>query len=425
MAVSYGSIYLCSTIVYVYFMLRFFPFIKRLFQEFIHDNCMIRASNLTFISLIAVVPLSAIVISLFSIFGITEQLFINLQKYLFIQSFPTLHEEIVANLEKFIGNARSIGVVGALFFIIPSILLLNNINTNFNAVWGSPSRETVLEKFITYVSVILVGTVLILAGFSFSYILGTTSEFIEHNKYSFTAVVIQHILPRLMSFLTFFLIIMLVPNGRVRPASGLVGALTGTICWEIAKVLFIFATTQLLQMSAVYGPLAAIPLFLIWLYTAWGIVLYALESAFVYQHRGKKWIGKSHERLMPAGQIYLGLKVFLYIANAYRSRGAPPSRRNLSENLHLSENEIEYIVRLFLEHNLIIRVASVYPRYMPAGPLDSISAADVLAAVIGDITSLEEAELHPLSKQTVREFMKKGKDSVDYSIQHLLKGDLP
>ncbi len=216
MAVSYGSIYLCSTIVYVYCMLRFFPFIKRLFQEFIHDKCMIRASNLTFISLIAVVPLSAIVISLFSIFGITEQLFINLQKYLFIQSFPTLHEEMVANLEKFIGNARSIGVVGALFFIIPSILLLNNINSNFNAVWGSPSRETVLEKFITYVSVILVGTVLILAGFSFSYILGTTSEFIEQNSRSFTAVVIQYILPRLMSFLTFFLIIMLVPNGRVR-----------------------------------------------------------------------------------------------------------------------------------------------------------------------------------------------------------------
>jgi hypothetical protein len=54
---------------------------------------------------------------------ITEQLFINLQKYLFIQSFPTLHEEMVANLEKFIGNARSIGVVGALFFIIPVLLI--------------------------------------------------------------------------------------------------------------------------------------------------------------------------------------------------------------------------------------------------------------------------------------------------------------
>lgn len=406
-------------------MLRLLAFIKRLFQEFSHDKCMIRASSLTFISLIAIVPLSAVVISLFSLFGITEQLFMNLQDYLFTRSFPTLHEEIRSNLQQFIGKARSIGVVGVLFYIIPSILLLNNINTNFNAVWGSPSRETVLEKFITYVSVVLVGTVLILAGFSFSYILGTVSDFIENNGRLFLAVLIQHIFPRVMSFLTFFLIIMLVPNGRVQLASGLVGALTGMVCWEIAKVLFIFGTTQLLQMSAVYGSLAAIPLFLIWLYTAWGIVLYALESAFVYQHRGKKWIGKSHERLMPAGQIYLGLKVFLYIANAYISRSAPPSRRNLSENLHLSENEIEYIVRIFMGNSLILRASSVYPRYIPAKALDSITVADVLTAVIGDITSLEEPLLHPLSKQTVNEFIKRGKESADYSIQSLIKDPLP
>ena len=406
-------------------MLRLFAFIKRLFQEFSHDKCMIRASNLTFISLIAIVPLSAVVISLFSLFGITEQLFINLQKYLFSQSFPTLHDEIISNLEHFIEKARSIGVVGVLFYIIPSILLLNNINTNFNAVWGSPSRETLVEKFITYVSVVLVGTVLILAGFSFSYILGTTADFIENNSRSFIAVMIKHVLPRMMSFLTFFLIIMMVPNGRVQLASGLVGALTGLIGWEIAKVLFIFGTTKLLQMSAVYGSLAAIPLFLIWLYTAWGIVLYALESAFVHQHRGKKWIGKSHERLMPAGQIYLGLKVYLYIANAYISRGVPPSRRNLSENLHLSENEIEYIVQIFLENNLILKVTSVYPRYIPTTSLETVTVADVLAAVVGDITSLEEPELHPLSKQTVNLFIENGKQSVESSIQSILQVSLP
>lgn len=349
----------------------------------------------------------------------------NLQEYLFIQSFPTLHREIVANLEFFIAKARSIGFVGVLFFILPSILLLNNINTNFNAVWGSPSRETVLEKFITYVSVILVGTILILTGFSFSYILGTTSDFIEEHHRSFYAFVVQQVLPRIMSFLTFFLIIMLVPNGKIQITSGLIGALMGTVGWEIAKRLFVFGTTKIVQLSAVYGSLAAIPLFLIWLYTAWGIVLYALEAAFVYQHRGKNWIGKYHERLMPAGQIYLGFKVFLYIANAYSRRGVPPSRRNLSEALHLSENEIEFIVRVFEKNNMVLQVGNVYPRYIPGKALDSINVSEVLIAAAGNVSSVEEQEVHPLSKQTVEQFLESGKNSTDYSIISVLEGALP
>lgn len=382
---------------------------------------MIRSASLTFISLLAVVPLSAIILSILSGFGVFQSLFVELQKYFFSRFFPTLYEEMLAYLETFVINARSLGLLGLLFFAVTSVLLMNTINTHFNAVWGSSSRKKLVEKFITYGSVIFMGALLIATGFTLSYILRATSSRVAAEGNSFWSILVFHVVPRIFSFFTFFLMIRLVPSGMVRFSSAVIGGIAGVIGWEIAKVIFLFSTTNIVQMSRIYGSLAAIPLFLIWLYTVWGIVLFSLESAWVYQHRGRDWIGKSHERLMPIGQIFLGIRVFLHIASSYNKNGIPPSIRNLSEKLYLSETEVEYITQLFFKRGLILETATTYPRYFPAAALEAIYLSEIIEAVAGTWKFNGESSLDKKTKQTILLFFASGKKPLeDYPVSEIL-----
>ncbi len=385
---------------------------------------MIRSASLTFISLIAVVPLSAIVVSLLSLFGYFESLFRDLQEFFFAKYFPNFYEEMINSLDTFVINARSLGILGVGFFLVTSILLLNNINSNFNAVWGSSSRRRLIEKFTTYITVVLMGTLLIATGFVFSYVLKSATRILSAEPFSVFRIFLYFIIPRIFAFVTFLLMIALVPSGYVKFSSAVVGAVTGVIGWEIAKFIFLFATTNIVQMSRIYGSLAAIPLFLIWLYTVWGIVLFSLEAAYVYQHGNRNWIGKSHERLLPRGQIMLGIRVYLLVASTYEKRGVPPSRRNISEELFLSESEVQHILGHLLNKNLIRKNETGYPRYYPIGPLDSVYLADVIDAVFGSRKFNEQSPLDVISREATDMFSSSGKIPLESrSIKDILQSN--
>ena len=116
-------------------------FIKRLFKEFQRDQCMIRASGLAFASLFALVPLSTLLFFLFSAIGSFSDFVKNIQDFLIEQLVPTSQEEIMFYIRRFIDNTRALGVAGLLFFLVTSVFLLNAIQNNFNAVWGSRSQK--------------------------------------------------------------------------------------------------------------------------------------------------------------------------------------------------------------------------------------------------------------------------------------------
>ena len=109
--------------------------LKRVFQEFRKDQCLVRASGLAFASLIALVPLSALLFSLFSSVGSFTDLIENLQGFLIRQLVPASQEEIMVYVRRFVENTRALGVIGLLFFLVTSVFLLSTIRNTFNAVW--------------------------------------------------------------------------------------------------------------------------------------------------------------------------------------------------------------------------------------------------------------------------------------------------
>jgi membrane protein len=395
-------------------------FLGTLFAEYQRDQCLIRAAGLAFATLLALVPLSALLFSLFSALGSFSGILERLQAFLLTQLLPASQEEIMAYIQRFVQNTRALGVFGLLFFLITAVLLLNTVQNAFNAVWGSRPRSNSLHRLATYASILIVGSFLLsiglnLTGMVRSLLAGQAVAEIGKSL-SFLTVVV----PFVFIFLALLLMIVLIPSGRVRGSSALVGAAAGVVLWELARRLFFLWITYVLRMSVVYGSMAVVPIFLIWLYVAWSVVLLALEIAFVHQHRRFAWLGRP--QVSPGERLLFGLEVFLDIAGRFHRGDSPPSREEIARRLNASASEVSCFTDMLHENGLVLYVGPESDRLLPARSLDRISLQGLLQCLFGSSArpaersrpalalydAVTDAASGSLAERTVLDFIKSG-----------------
>jgi membrane protein len=406
-------------------MRRIGHFLRRLILEFQRDQCPIRAASLAFATLLALVPLFALLFSLFSALGTFSEVLENLQSFLFQQLVPTSQEEIMAYIQRFVENTRALGVVGLLFFLITAVFLLNTIQSTFDALWGSRARKKSLRRLATYVSVLIVGSFLFSIGLNlvgmFRSLLG--GQAVE--EIGRTLAVLTGVLPSIFIFLALLLMIQLIPSGRVRFVSALIGAAVGAVLWEAARRIFFFWITYVIRLSIVYGSLAVIPIFLIWLYVAWTVVLFSLEVAFIHQHRQLGWLGKRLEQISPAERFLFGLEIYFQIAGRFYRGESPPSINQVARRFSASLTDISFFIDLFHEKGLLILAGEHNDLMVPARSLDKIRLQELFRSLFGNpkeapwqseealslFESVSGAAVRSLGETSVLEFLKSSLES--------------
>jgi membrane protein len=356
-------------------------FFKTLFAEYQRDQCLARAGGLAFATLLALVPLLALMFSLFSALGSFSGLLERFEAFLLTQLVPASQEELMAYVQRFVRNSRALGVVGLLFFLATAVFLLNAVQNSFNAVWGSRPRRNSLHRLATYASILIVGSFLLsiglnLFGVARSLVGGPAVAELGRSLAFLTAVA-----PSVFIFLALLLMIALLPSGRVRFGSALVGAAAGLVLWELARRLFFLWITYVLRMSVMYGSLAVVPIFLIWLYVAWSVVLLALEIAYLHQHRRSAWLGRPPRELSPADRLLLGLEVFLDIAGRFYRGENAPSREQIAQRLDASPLEVNVYTDLLLANGLVTFAGPSGELLMPARSLDGIRLQTLMACL--------------------------------------------
>jgi len=357
--------------------------IRRLTLEFKRDQCPIRAASLAFASLLALVPLFALLLSLFSALGTFTEALENLQSFLFRQLVPTSQDEIMAYIQRFVENTRALGVVGLLFFLVTAVFLLNTIQSTFDALWGSRARKNSLRRLATYVSVLIVGSFLFSIGLNLAGMLRSVFGGPAVEEIGRTLSVLTGILPSVFIFLALLLMIQLIPSGRVRFLSALIGAAVGAVLWEAARRIFFFWVTYVIRLSIVYGSLAVIPIFLIWLYVAWSIVLFSLEVSYVHQHRQLGWLGKRLEQISPAEHFLFGLEIYFQVAGRFYRGETPPSTVQIARRFSASLSDISLFVDLFHEEGLLLLAGDDNDLLVPARSLDKIRLQELFRALFG------------------------------------------
>jgi membrane protein len=323
-------------------------------------------------------------------------------------------------VRRFIENTRALGVVGLLFFLLTSIFLLNTIQNNFNAVWGSRSRRNSLGQLATYLSVLIVGSFLFSIGLNLSGVLRSLIARSALSGLEKTMPLLLGLFPSLFIFAALLLMIRFIPAGRVRTRSALLGAAIGAVLWEIARRIFFLWVTYVIRLSIVYGSLAAVPIFLIWLYVAWTIVLAALEISYVHQHGLKGWSGKRREEMSPAEAVLLGLEVYLSIANRFLHGKPPPSRSDLSRELAASELDIRRVLDRLTRQHLLLPVGKDHAAVVPSRTLDRVTVRQLLEALVG--VPSYEGERRPPAVVVLDGFLDEGLFSAgELTIRRLLE----
>ncbi len=254
---------------------KFVGFVKLVVQQFLAHRDDRNAAALTFTTLLSLVPLMTVSLAIFYAFPAAEEVNAVLQDFLFQNFMPTAGEVLQQHLDAFISKASSLSGPSFAVLIAVALLLMSNIDQSLNTIWEVRAKRGFVSKFLTYWAVLTLGPLLITAS-----VLATSKLVILAGMaHSPWWEGLLKLAPVSSSLLAFTLIYGLVPNVRVKFSHALIGGAVAALLFELAKRLFAFYLQTFPTYEAIYGALATVPIFLVWLYLTWTIVLIGAEVA--------------------------------------------------------------------------------------------------------------------------------------------------
>lgn len=250
----------------------FWRWIVKVAQRFREDRCTRVAGALSFTTLLALVPLTAVTFAIFSHLSGFESWMAMVQEFIYGNFVPAAGETVSRYLRQFAANADRVRAWGLFFFVLTSLMVMATIERVFNDIWHVPQTRKRLRRYLTYGALLALGPVLIGMSLSFSYRLFALPLFGRHAPLSGLREFLLDTMPVVFQWAALWLLYTVVPNYRVRLGHSLAGSLVATLLFEIAKRGFA-VFVKFSSYKAIYGAVAALPVFLIWIYLSWTIVL--------------------------------------------------------------------------------------------------------------------------------------------------------
>lgn len=363
---------------------RVLQFLLALRYEFNNDKCIVRSSGLAYTSLLALVPLITVIFAIFSSFSSFDDMKEKIQTLLFSQFLPTRQDEILKYFETFTENTKALGMIGSLALLLTAVLLLDNIEKNFNDIWVVKYRRNIFAKLTSYTSVLVFGALFIGASVSVTAKLKSMLHFDEFIEVGLVSQLSLYIFPFFMSFLAFLVMYVLIPYTKVSFKSATVGAFVGGLLWELAKNWFSGYAGQSVKYSVIYGSLALIPIFLIWLYITWIIVLIGLEVTYVHQNFKALISHRRFKDLPGKEQLNLVLRMFTFIATRFHRGDPPPTISDLADRFDVPLEVADQYANKLVDNNLVNEVTRKNDGLAPAKSLENIKVIDIIGAVFND-----------------------------------------
>jgi len=253
-------------------------------HDFLQDRCMLRASALTFSSLLAIVPLLALTFALLKSFGVQNSL-----EPLILEKLNVGSQEVVTSILTYVNNTQvgRLGVFGLMFLLIAVTSLLSNIEDSFNHVWGVKGMRPLIRRFSDYLSVLMVGPVLVISAMSMTSSLTSNrlvQRLIDMEVVGSLILTLFKMGPYLLMWVAFAILYVFMSNTRVEWPAAFAGGILGGTLWQLAQWSYVNFQVGVAKYNAIYGTMAALPIFMIWVYISWNIVLLGLEFTYARQN---------------------------------------------------------------------------------------------------------------------------------------------
>ena len=349
-----------------------------------------QAIVLTYYTLFSIVPLAALLFGIAKGFGLDRHLMDAVYA-----RFPA-HQEFVNYVCEFAekmlrqssgGVVAGVGVIALLWTVI---WLINNIEKAFNVVWGLPPRRNVFRKFSSYLSLVLITPIMMVAISTFGVMLRNRLNMLSGKmpdwspaKYILDGA--ADVAPVIASCILFLAIYLFVPNTKVRFKGACVAAIITGICFQILQDSFLFLQSSVFSYNRIYGSFAILPLFLVWVNWSWQLILFGAEISFVQQHL-KSGVFNDSARKMSLRQCREHqLAIIKMVFNEFEHGGGPLAENKINAVLRLPEVMMRTEVAELVDLGILCRMVAQDGQGMllPGVPPEKFTVIDFLRKVHG------------------------------------------
>lgn len=369
----------------------FFKILMYSMQRFYTEKRLLWAASLTYTTIFSLIPLLSVLFFVFNVFGSLADIKNMVQPYIYKTLAPWAQEKVISILNDLVNNIdfSTIGIFSASLLIISVFLLLFEIEYVLNEIWLIQKKPSTLSRAAIYWALLTIGPVLI-----------ALSLFIFVNLQTYIPLKIIEayvsaygitLLSSVLIWSAFTTIYFLMPGTPVRFSSAMLGGACAATLWKISGIAFSMYTAHFFfYYPKIFGSLAAIPLFLLWIFLCWILFLFGAELTFMHQNR--RFYANSYKAPVLQGvtrELYT-LVVFLFIVKNFFKQAKPVSLKKIAFELKTPPHIVQELVESMITHEMLIESIKPKSSFIPAKPLTKIRFADI-RSIIRHAATVQEA----------------------------------
>ncbi len=402
------------------FLIRQIKIFRLTFKGFTEDRVQLRASALTYYSILSIVPIVAMVFGIAKGFG-----FESFLKDELLQNFSgqeKVLEWILTFVDRYLSHIKGglIAGVGIVVLLWSVMKLLGNIESSFNDIWQIKKSRVMSRKMSDYISLVVITPVLLFVSSSTTIFL---SEQIQSSSmlfplFEYIGPILSFfvsLIPYILIWLVFTLLYIIMPNTKVQFKSALIAGMIAGTMFQFLQWGYFYFQGMLTSYGAVYGSFAALPLFLIWMQTSWLIVLFGAEVAFANQN--VEHFEAESESFSISNHMKRTVTIILLreIVMNFKNGDSPATAEMLANKYGMSVRLVREIIYELLESNIISETVTKNIKenaYQPAQDIQKLSIGYVF-------TLLDKRGQDNITIEDVKGFesMKKAVDNLMEEIQ--------
>lgn len=335
------------------------------------------ASSLTYSTLLAIVPVAAVIFAIARGFGYNK--YIEEWFRYILKSQPQVSDVIIGFVNSYLVHTKS-GIVfgfGLVFMLWTIIMLTSNIEQTFNDIWGIYRQRSIFRTFTDYLAMFFILPIVIIL-FSGVMLWVATLNHLVSGYYVIGWVVecCINILPLLLMWAIILLLYVFMPNTHVRWQSALVPALGAAVCMELLQLFYVHSQMWVSSYNAIYGSFAALPLFMMWLQFTWTILLIGAELSYTNQNLEDFRTNINIHYISQRQRLVLCAIIMSHICKCQRDGHKPMTMLDIKNNVPLPSRVLSELLYALQRGKLIIEISNSdrhQSSYTPAESVENLT----------------------------------------------------
>jgi membrane protein len=332
---------------------------------FFEHQCLLRASALTYTTLLALVPMLAFMFAFLKGLGVQNRL-----EPLLIDKLSVGSEETVRLIIGYINRVEvgTLGVIGLGGLLFSTLLQLGTVEHTLNEIWGVRRSRTLVRQVADYVSMMVIAPVTLLLALTMSAALKNqtlVTTLLEKRLIGAAMVLVFTMLPYVAMWGAFTFFYAFIPNTQVKLVPALIGGVIGGTLWQLAQWAYIEFQIGMANYQAIYGAFAQLPVLMVWIYTSWVITLLGAEVTFACQNTAVYPLERFASFVSFSAKEWLASALYFSLAQAYMEGKGPWSAVAFAQQHHIPIRLLRDILQYLLAARLVIEDATEPEHYVP------------------------------------------------------------